>query len=412
MPAHTAGCSPEAPREDPGRPPWEVADVLRHYGDSYCAAYRVPPSHHKVMHDILVCRTAALGGHAEQCPQCGFERYAYNSCRNRHCPKCQTLTKAQWVADRQADLLPVPYFHCVCTLPHELNALVLANKRPLLTLLLRAASQTLLQFGRQNLGGQLGGIQVLHTWDQTLGAHFHVHCLVPGGALADNGTRWIPTHPRFLFPVHALSPVFRGKFLEALHSSTTMGTLVFPGETEPLATPEGFRRFIDQLYAKAWIVYAKQSMAGPGHVLDYLSRYTHRVAIANHRIIDMQDGQVRFTYRNRRQGNRVQTMTLEAHEFIRRFLLHVVPQGLQRMRHIGFLANRCKARALRQCRQLLDQPPDPPVRPVKSVAEWLWQLTGKDITRCPECGQGPLRRLPLPPLPPRHPSLPPIWDSS
>lgn len=190
MPAHTAGCSPEAPREDPGRPPWEVADVLRHYGESYCAAYRVPPSHHKVMHDILVCRTAALGGHAEQCPQCGFERYAYNSCRNRHCPKCQTLTKAQWVADRQAELLPVPYFHCVFTLPHELNALVLANKRPLLTLLLRAASQTLLQFGRQNLGGQLGGIQVLHTWDQTLGAHFHVHCLVPGGALADNGTRW------------------------------------------------------------------------------------------------------------------------------------------------------------------------------------------------------------------------------
>jgi Putative transposase len=254
----------------------------------------------------------------------------------------------------------------------------LVNKRPLLTLLLQAASQTLLQFGRQNLGGQLGGIQVLHPWDQTLGAHFHVHCLVPGGALGENGTRWVPTQPRFLFPVHALSMVFRGKSLDALHSRTAMGPLVVPEETETLATPEGFRRFIDQLYTKTWIVYAKQSMGGPGPVLDYLSRYTHRVALANHRIVDVQAGQVRFPYRNRRQGNRVQTMTLEAHEFIRRFLLHVVP----------------------------------PVRPVKSVAEWLWQWTGTDITRCPECGQGLLRRLPLPPLPPSPPSWPPLWDSS
>jgi hypothetical protein len=188
--------------------------------------------------------------------------------------------------------------------------------------------------------------------------------------------------------------------------------LVFSEETAPLAAPQGFRRFTDQRYAKAWIVYAKRSLAGPEHVLDYLSRYIHRVAIANHRIVDVHDGQVRFTYRNRRQGNRVQTMTLAAHEFIRRFLLHVVPQGLQRMRHIGFLANRCKARALRQCRQLLDQPSDPPSRPVKSVAEWLWQWTGTDINRCPECGQGPLLQLPLPPLPHSPPSLPPLWDSS
>jgi hypothetical protein len=412
MLAHTTGCPPVAQREDPGRPPGEVADVLRHYGATYRATHHVPPSHHKVMHDIMVCRTAALGGHAEQCPQCGFERYAYNSCRNRHCPTCQTMTKAQWVADRQAELLPVPYFHCVFTLPHELNALVLVNKRPLLTRLLQATSQTLLQFGRQNLGGQRGGIPILPTWDQTLGAHFHVHCLGPGGALGENGTRWVPTHPRFLFPVHALSTVFRGTCLDALLSRTPMGPLVVPEETETLATPEGFRRCIDQLYTKAWIVYAKQSMGGPGPVLDYLSRYTHRVAIANPRIVDVQDGQVRFTYRNRRQGNRVQTMTLEAHEFIRRFLLHIVPQRLQRMRHMGFLANRCKARALRQCRHLLNQPPDPPTRPVQSVAEWLWQWTGTDITRCPECGQGPLLRLPLPPLPPSHPFLPPLWDSS
>jgi hypothetical protein len=209
-----------------------------------------------------------------------------------------------------------------------------------------------------------------------------------------------------------LSTVFRGKCLDALHSSTTMGTWVLPEETETLATPQGCRRFIDQLSTQGWIVYAKPAMAGPGPVLAYLSRSTHRVAIANHRIVAVQDGQVRFPYRNRRQGNRVPTMTREAHEFIRRFLLHVVPQGLQRRRPIGCLANRCKARALRQCRPLLHQPPDPPARPVKSVAEWLWPLTGTEITRCPACGQGPLLRLPLPPLPPRPPSWPPMWDSS
>lgn len=414
MHAHPTSYTPEAPRQDLDSPTWEVADILRLYGETYRAASRVPPSHHKVMHDLMVCRTAHLGGHAEQCPQCGFERYAYNSCRNRHCPTCQTLTKEQWVEARQADLLPVPYFHCVFTLPHELNALVLANKRPLLTLLLRAASQTLLQFGRQNLGGQLGGIQMLQTWDQTLGAHVHVHCLVPGGALADHGTRWVPTHPRFLFPVHALGTVFRTQFLDALHDSTTTDTFVFPEETEGLASPHGFRRFTDQLSAKAWIVYAQQSLAGPEHVLDSLSRSTHRVAITNHRIVNVQDGQVHFTSRNRRQGNRVQTMTLDAHEFIRRFLLHVVPHGLQRMRHIGFLAHRCKARALRQCRALLDQPANPPTAEKKTVVQWIWQLTGTDITRCPHCGQGPLHRTPLPALPlqPRYPSKPPLLDSS
>jgi hypothetical protein len=239
-----------------------------------------------------------------------------------------------------------------------------------------------------------------------------VPCLVPGGALAEHGTRWVSTQPRFFCPVQALRTVFRGKFLEALHARTPLGPVVVPEATATLTTPEGFRRFIAQLYAQAWIVYAKQSLVGPGPVLASLRRYTHRVAIANHRIVAGQDGQGRFTYRNRRQGNRVQTLTREAHEFIRRFLLPVVPQGLQRMRHIGFLANRCKARALRQCRQRLHHPPAPPARPVKRVAEWLWQWTGTVLTRCPEGGQGPLRRLPLPPLPPGHPFLPPLWDSS
>jgi hypothetical protein len=197
-------CGPAAPAHaEPTPPCWEVADIVRLYGDSYRQTHPVSPGQQRVLEAIAACRTAQLGGHVEQCPQCGFERYAYHSCRNRHCPKCQSFTKAQWVADRQADLLPVPYFHTVFTLPHALNALVLGNKRQLLGLLFTAASQTLLQFGRHNLGGQLGGIMVLHTWDQLLNAHFHVHCLVPGGALADDGTRWVPTHPAFLFPVKA-----------------------------------------------------------------------------------------------------------------------------------------------------------------------------------------------------------------
>jgi hypothetical protein len=384
---------------------------LRLYGKTYGAVQVVPPPHHKVMHDLMACRTVQLGGHAEQCAQCGFERYAYNSCRNRHCPKCQTLRKAKWLEERKADLLEVPYFHCVFTLPHELNPLVLTNKRALLPLLLRTTSQTLLQFGSHNLGGQLGGILLLHTWDQTLNAHFHVHALVPGGALADKGTRWVPTHPRFLFPVDALGTVFRAKFLEGLGHSRER--LVWAEHTAPLETAQGFQRFIAPLYDKAWVVYAKRPMAGPEQVLDYLGRYTHRVAIANHRIVDVKDDQVRFTFRNRRHDNRAETLTLPAHEFIRRFLLHIVPHGLQRLRHIGFLANRCKAQALRQCRHLLDQPA-PPKPQKKTVAEWLWQLSGTDVTRCPQCGHRPLQRLPLAALPPKtgRPVVPPLWDSS
>ena len=404
-------CHSPAGRAQQGAPRWEVADILRLYGQTYSAASPVPPPHHKVLHDLMACRTAQLGGHAEQCAQCGFERYAYHSCRNRHCPKCQCLSKQKWLADRQADLLEVPYFHCVFPLPHALNPLVLSNKRPLLTLLLRTTSQTLLQFGHHNLGGQLGAILLLHPWDQTLTAHFHVHALVPGGALADKGSRWVSTHPRFLFPVQALGRVFRKKCLDALHHSGD--TLALAEPTAPLQTVQGLQRVIDTLYDKTWVVYAKQPMAGPGPVLDSLGRYTHRVAIANHRIVDVHNAQVRFTFRNRRQGHRVETMTLPAHEFIRRFLLHVVPHGLQRLRHIGFLANRCTAKALRQCRQQLKQPA--PARPQKkTVAAWMWQLTGTDVTQCPQCGHGPLQRIPLAATRPAtgRGAGPPVWDSS
>jgi hypothetical protein len=237
---------------------------------------------------------------------------------------------------------------------------------------------------------------LLHTWDQLLNAHFHVHCLVPGGALAADGSQWVPTHPRFLFPVEALGTVFRAKFLESFHALATNGQLTFAAEVAEVGSAAGFTAYLDQLYAKAWVVYAKPPWAGPKPVLEYLGRYTHRVAIANHRLVDVRDGHIRFTYRDRRQGNRPQMMTLEAHAFLERFLLHLLPTGFVRIRHYGFLSNRCKARALRQGRQLLGQPPEPPPRAPKTVAQWIQQWRGLDITCCPQCGYQPLLRTPLP----------------
>jgi hypothetical protein len=369
---------------------------LRLYGDSYRRTHVVSPAQHTVMEAIIACRTADLGGHAEQCPQCGVERYAYNSCRNRHCPTCQTVTKVQWVEARQAELLPGPYFHTVVTLPHDLNPLIPGNKRLLLGRLLRAARETLLQFGHQNVGGQLGAIMVLHTRDQLLNAHFHVHGLVPGGALANEGTRRVPTHPDFLFPVTALATVVRAKFLDALRQLHSRHELTWTPNTQELWRPQGFQSFLEQLYVKPWVVYAKRPFKGPQQVVAYIGRSTHRVAISNHRMIDVRDGQVHFTYRNRQQDNQIEVMTLAAHTFIQRFLLHLVPSGFVRIRHYGLLANRYKARALRQCRQAVGLGPDPPVREPKTVAQWMQQWTGIDITRCPQCGHRPLRRVPLP----------------
>ena len=390
-------CTPAAPAcAEPTLPRWEVADIVRLYGDSYRQLYPVSPGQQRVLEAIAACRTAQLGGHMEQCPQCGFERYAYHSCRNRHCPKCQSFPKAQWVADRQADLLPVPYFHTVFTLPHALNALILGNKRLLLGLLFTAASQTLLQFGRHNLGGQLGGIMVLHTWDQLLNAHFHVHCLVPGGALTDAGTRWVPTHPAFLFPVKALGTVFRAKFLAALVHARTPAALTFNDTTAAFATPQGFAHLFDHLSTTAWSVYAKAPFAGPAQVVDYLGRYTHRIALTNARLVDVRDGHVCFTYRNRRNGDTLEQMTVDAHTFLHRFLLHVLPPGFVRLRHYGFLANRCKARTLPQCRQLLNHAPPPPPRQTLTVTQWMQQVVGIDLTQCPQCGARQLHRRPLP----------------
>jgi len=379
----------------PARPAWEVADVFRIFGPRFRVSRTLTWAQRKVMQAIETCRTAALGGHKEVCQECGEVRHAYNSCRNRHCPKCQALTKAQWLQDRTSELLPVPYFHGVFTLPHELNSLVLANKRTLLSMLFAGASQTLLEFGRNNLGGRIGFTMVLHTWDQLLRPHFHVHCVIPAGALSDNRERWIPGCSTFLFPVRALNVVFRGKFLDALERAWAQGELRFPGRDAADSTTEGFSSLVQRLRTIDWVVYAKRPFAGPEQVLDYLGRYTHRVAISNHRILDVGDNRVSFSYRDRRRDNEQRTTSLNGETFIARFLLHILPHGFMRIRHYGLLASRCKAECLRRCRVLLGQPADLPERPRLTVAQWLKRLLDIDVNRCPACGKGPLLRTRL-----------------
>lgn len=382
----------------------ELADILRAHGESYRRDHPLPVSHLKVMQAVERCRTAALGGHIEQCDSCGYERPAYNSCRNRHCPKCQSLAKVKWLEKQKSELLPVGYFHLVFTLPHELNALILTNKKILLSDLFKAVGETLVDFGRTRLGGQIGLITVLHTWDQTLLDHFHLHCLIPAGALSIDQKRWSPARKNFLFPVKALSVVFRGKFLDLLTRAFARNKLLFVGQTACLANPVAFRLLINALRKKPWIVYAKKPFGSPIHVLDYLGRYTHRVALSNDRILSARNGEVTFRYRDRKNQDRKKTMTLDAHEFIRRFLLHVIPKGFVRVRHSGVLANRSKS-LLSKCRQLLDLYPALPKLPPKSVHQLMLELTGIDITRCPLCQKGTLVLLANLPAP--EP-----WDSS
>jgi predicted Zn-ribbon and HTH transcriptional regulator len=391
------------PHATGAQPTCELADIVRAYGAEFRRRHGLPGSHLKVLRAIEACRTAALGGHRQRCASCGFERYAYNSCRNRHCPKCQALAKAQWLEARQAELLPVPYFHNVFTLPHELNPLILCkeeNKRALLDLLFRAAAQTLLAFARNNLGAVPGITMVLHTWDQQLRAHFHVHCLITGGGLALDGSRWIGSHPRYLFPVRALGKVFRGKFLDGLRKLYDRGELVLPAVVKDVAVlvkPECFYALLAKLRHKPWVVYSKAPFAGPEKLLAYLGRYTHRVALSNQRLISCDAGVVRFHYRDRKDGDQRKVAALPADEFLRRFLRHVLPKGFLRIRHYGLLANRRKAEMLERCRTHLGVvKPAPPAE--KTTAEWILQLVGIDVTRCPNCGRQTLEHFDLRPL--------------
>jgi hypothetical protein len=399
------------------RPLHEVGDVLRLHGAAYSDHQSLPVHHLRVLRAIEVCRTAALGGHVEECDHCGHRRPVYNSCRNRHCPKCQSLAQARWLADRQAELLPVGYFHNVFTLPHELNDLLAANQTVLYTLLFHSVAQTLQEFAadpQHGLGGQLGFTAVLHTWDQKLLYHVHLHCVIAAGALAADGSRWLPARRNYLFPVKALSRVFRGKYLDDLQRAFANQQLVFPGRSAALAAPEKFSQWLATLRHKDWVVYCQPPWAGPEKVLDYLSRYTHRIAISNHRLRGLDDGRVTFDYRDRRDGNRRKQLTIKASEFIRRFLLHVVPAGFCRVRHYGFLATRVKQERLQRCRMLLGQEAAPPAEVPNNPLALLLHLTGVDVRQCPQCQQGTMvvvERLPSPQRSPRGRGQPQPGDA-
>jgi hypothetical protein len=374
------------------RPVYEVADIVRRYGAAYRDARPVPLLHQRVLHAIAVCRTAALGGHIEQCNQCGYRRPVYNSCRNRHCPKCQTLARAQWLAERQAELLPVGYFHNVFTLPHELNDLAAANPRLVYGLLFRSVAATLRAFAadpRYGLGGQAGFTAVLHTWDQKLLYHVHLHCVIAGGALAWDNSRWIAARRNYLFPVRELSADFRSRFLKGLRQAFHRDELVFPGRLAPLAAAAPLTEFLAPLAAKDWVVYSQPPFGGPDKVLEYLSRYTHRVAIINRRLLGIADGNVTSAYRDRRAANRLKELTIAAQEFIRRFLLHVTPPGLCRIRHYGFLSNRCKEQQLPRCRALLGRRQGPTAQALVGMVAPVGRFTGVYVTRCSHC-QGTL----------------------
>jgi len=359
----------------------ELADVVRDAGERFRQTHRLSGEQRRALSAIACCRTAALGGHIETCDTCGVSRAVYHSCRNRHCPKCQVLAKERWLAARCAELLPIPYFHVVFTLPHALNPLAQRFPRAIYGLLFAAAAATLQAFAHdaQHLGGELGITAVLHTWGQTLTPHVHLHCVVTGGALSPDRTCWIPAQPGFLFPVKALSKVFRGKFLAGLAAAMKRGQL--PAEALSPVRRARLRRH-------AWVVYAKRPFGGPAQVLAYLGRYTHRIALSNDRIVALRDGVVQLRYRDYADGSRTKILHLSADELLRRFCWHVLPTGFMRLRHFGLLANRHRGAKLARCRALLGADPPAAAPAEVSTADAIEQLTGIDITRCPVCGEG------------------------
>jgi hypothetical protein len=339
------------------RPALEVADIVRAHGEEFRQAHATTLSsgQKRVLRAIETCRTAALGGHLERCDRCGHERNAYNSCANRHCPKCQSLARAKWLAKRQAELLPCEYFHVVFTLPESLAALALQNKQQMYGLLFQATAETLQDIAAdpKHLGAQIGFFCILHTWGQTLTAHPHLHCVVPGGGLSLDGSHWVACRPGFFLPVRVLSRRFRTLYLRYLEQAYATGKLQFHGDLQPLSEPRAFARYLAPLRLAEWVVYSKPPFGGPERVLNYLGRYTHRVAISNDRLQELKDGKVTFTYKDYKHENRQKMMTLMADEFLRRFLLHVLPNGFQRIRHYGLLGNRHRAKNLARCRALL-----------------------------------------------------------
>jgi hypothetical protein len=367
----------------------EVADIFRRHGVAYRAEQlaSITLGQRRVMAAIEACRTAALGGHVERCEDCGETRIAYNSCRNRHCPKCQGLARAQWIADRQAELLPVPYFHVVFTVPEAIAGIALQNKAVVYDILFRAAAETLQTIAAdpKHLGAAIGVTAVLHTWGQNLFHHPHIHCIVPGGGVSPD-RRWIACRPGFFLSVRVLSRLYRRLFLERLHAAFNAGMLNFFGELAGLVKPAVFVTHLRALRRIGWVVYAKRAFGGPQQVLDYLGRYTHRVAIANSRLIALSDEQVRFRWKDYRQPQHPKVMTLPVGEFIRRFLLHVLPSGFRRIRHFGFLANTHRSAKLTLIRGLLDLPEPEPAPEPADYRERYARLFGRPLDICPACG--------------------------
>lgn len=366
----------------------EVAEVFRQHEQEFQRqwGHTLNAARRRALCHIGACRTAALGAHLEQCDNCPHQAIAYNSCRNRHCPKCQSSARDKWLAAQSAELLPVPYFHLVFTLPGELSTLVLQNPRLLYGILFRAVSETLLTIAAdpRHLGARLGFLAVLHTWNQRLSHHPHLHCLVPAGGLSWDRSRWVRCRRRFLLPVAVLRKMFRGKFLALLAAAFQQHKLRLSGPLTKLEDPLAFDRFLGPLRSKSWVVYAKRPLGGPGPVIQYLARYTHRVALSNGRLIEMRDGHVTFRWRDSTDGNQQKLMTLQAVEFMRRYLLHVLPPGFVKIRHFGYLANRNRREALADCRALLasaaDRPPDP-----------LSDIRRRAVQRkCPSCQKGTL----------------------
>ena len=383
------------------QPALELAGIFRQHGEAYRQSHRLPRHQLRLMRAIEICRTATLGGHVDQCDQCGRLRISYDSCRNRHCPKCGSLARARWLHQRQEELLPVPYFHVVFTLPEAIAELALQNKKVLYDLLFRTSSETLLTIARdpQHLGAEIGFFGILHTWGQNLRHHPHIHYVIPGGGIGPDHDRWVACLPGFFLPVRVLSAYFRRRFLQALEKLFGQGKLQFSGALAHLRDPEAFAQYLAPWRTADWVVYAKPPFGGPPQVLEYLGRYTHRVAISNHRLVSLHDGQVAFRWKDYRHEQRPRVMSLAVDEFIRRFLLHALPDGFQRIRFGGFLANRNRRAKLALIGQLLAVPVTELLPLPKDCAELLALLTGQPKDQCPYCSAGRLQRVEvLPPI--------------
>jgi hypothetical protein len=371
---------------------FRVADVFRRHWNTYQAMQNTPAFQRKAVRHILNCRTARLGGHLWRCDSCGHSVPVYNSCRDRHCPTCQTLRKEKWLDQRRQELLPVTYFHLVFTLPHELNPLILHNRRLLLNTLFSVVNRLLQGFAadeRWRLQGKLGFLAVLHTWSQQLMDHFHLHCVVPGGVWREQQQRWVYSRQKFLFRKDSMAKALARLFIEQLQQLHDSGTLQFSGPVAYLQKPEAWAAFLLSLRRHSWIVYAKRPFAGPEQVLEYLGRYTHRVAISDYRILSLDDDKVSFSYRDRQDENQLKSLTLHNNEFIRRFLLHILPQGFQKIRFFGWMAHNTKTSSLLRIRAALQvKPPSPP--PEENLQKKMLRLTGKNIRQCPLCLKGTL----------------------